>query len=877
MFRSFLLPGVLGILMIILSACSNNEISIFKSEWENTSDQVWVGSAYWANRLQDWEINNGRLECKAEAFRLPLRTIHLLKRQIGNQSGEVSMDVLTGSINLTDSLAPDAATGFLIGAGGNLDYRAASLIHHSFGEGAGLFIGISNDGNLFVRDLNRDDKLLKQKKSTFNKIENLHLKLNIIPHNESYKFTFQVTEPDNDKVDTLVLDKVNDQLLVGNIALVSHPGTLDKPARFWYNSFKVSGSKLNVFENRDCGPVICTQHTLSKGTLKLTAQLMPVAIKQIQKVFLQINRNNQWQTIARPIINPDAFTATFKVSNWTDTLDTDYRIVTQISMKNEMLKESFFEGKIRKNPVDKNEITVAAFTGNHNVVRPDPIKWGGVDVGKFPWIWGVWFPHEDMVENIKKHNPDVLFFSGDQVYEGASPTFADIKNLKLDYLYKWYLWCWAYGELTREIPAVTIPDDHDVYHGNIWGAGGVATPEGITGAAAQDAGGYKYSPDFVRMVEATQTSHLPDPYDPTPVAQNIGVYYCDMNYAGISFAILEDRKFKSAPKPLLPKAEVWNGWAGNKNWNAKTESDAKGAILLGERQLKFLGDWASDWSHQTWMKVVLSQTIFANVATLPAGSLNGSVIPSLPMLDKNDYAENDEPVADMDSNGWPKTGRDKVLKTIRKAFAFHIAGDQHLGSTIQYGVDEYEDAGYALCVPSVANFWPRRWFPSKQGKNHQEGMPKYTGDFEDGFGNKMTVHAVSNPHISNKEPRMLHDLAAGYGIVQFNKMKREITIANWPRWADPDTDQPYDGWPIIVGQDDNYGRKAYGYLPEFSVEGIKNPVVQLINELSGEIIYTIRISGGTFKTKVFEPGIYTVRMGDPDLDKWKTFSNLKVL
>ena len=27
-----------------------------------------------------------------------------------------------------------------------------------------------------------------------------------------------------------------------------------------------------------------------------------------------------------------------------------------------------------------------------------------------------------------------------------------------------------------------IPDDHDVYHGSLWGAGGVATPEGLTGA-----------------------------------------------------------------------------------------------------------------------------------------------------------------------------------------------------------------------------------------------------------------------------------------------------------------------------------------------------------------------------------------------------------
>ncbi|NIR43692.1 MAG: hypothetical protein GWM93_16525, partial [Gemmatimonadetes bacterium] len=47
-------------------------------------------------------------------------------------------------------------------------------------------------------------------------------------------------------------------------------------------------------------------------------------------------------------------------------------------------------------------------------------------------------------------------------------TAADLEHPFLDYLYKWYLWCWAFRELTAEIPTVTIPDDHDVYQGNLW-------------------------------------------------------------------------------------------------------------------------------------------------------------------------------------------------------------------------------------------------------------------------------------------------------------------------------------------------------------------------------------------------------------------------
>ena len=64
----------------------------------------------------------------------------------------------------------------------------------------------------------------------------------------------------------------------------------------------------------------------------------------------------------------------------------------------------------------------------------------------------------------------------------------------LDYHDKWQRWCWAFRGLTRERPCITIPDDHDVYHGNVWGAGGRA-------AKRPDDGGYIMPPEFVNMVQ----------------------------------------------------------------------------------------------------------------------------------------------------------------------------------------------------------------------------------------------------------------------------------------------------------------------------------------------------------------------------------------
>ena len=89
----------------------------------------------------------------------------------------------------------------------------------------------------------------------------------------------------------------------------------------------------------------------------------------------------------------------------------------------------------------------------------------------------------------------------------------------LDYLRKWFMYGWEYRELLRNIPSVAMPDDHDVYHGNLWGAGGrdandvvPALQRGVDGQAQkQDSGGFTMPVDWVNMVQRTQTSHLPDP------------------------------------------------------------------------------------------------------------------------------------------------------------------------------------------------------------------------------------------------------------------------------------------------------------------------------------------------------------------------------
>lgn len=842
--------NILVILVLIGGAGSitGTTGTAFQSEWPKRVESTWIGPDYWANRLQDWRVAKGRLEC---IFIGPNRNVNILTRQLSARKGNLNMSVRLGIPGGGYGSSPGAWVGFRIGIKGEFNDYRDSAVH-----GTGLDMGVTASGKLFIGKISSTVSTSLQPYLE----KGFELRTAVRLTGDTYSIELTAFAADSGReLFRVKRRKLPPGKLVGNLALVSHfPGatSFNKNTSAWFSDWRISGSKVDIREEQAFGPVLWSQYTLSKGLLKMTAQMPPLGKRYSQEVKLEVRRvNGEWRTIGKAKIDDFSRTALFRVENWDDGVDIPYRLVYALMAPDETTSDHYYYGTVRKDPVDKAEIVVAAFTGNN-------------DLG---------FPNNDIFNGVRRSDPDLLFFSGDQIYEGVGGFGVQREPLDmacLDYLRKWYLYGWVWRELMRDRPVISIPDDHDVYHGNIWGCGGKAAIKEGTGADRQDSGGYKMPALWVNMVQRTQTAHLPDPFDASPVKQGITVYYCDMSYGGISFAVLEDRKFKSAPKELLPEAGIWNGWPQNRTFNAIKDADAPEAVLLGERQLSFLNHWAADWGHGTWMKVVLSQTIFADVATLPVGEKSGSNIPKLRILPAGAYAENDRPVSDFDSNGWPRTGRDKAIIIMRRAFAFHIAGDQHLGSTIQYGVDDWKDAGFAFCVPSISNIWPRRWYPSESGGNRKPGSPKYTGDFEDGFGNKMTVYAVSNPVYTGKKPARLYDRAAGFGIVRFNRSSRDIVIECWPRGSEPANpgSAQYPDWPVRLNQLENYDRKAAAWLPTIEVSGKKNPIVRVIDESNGEIVYTLRIKGTSFRPRVFREGVYTVRVGDKKL---KTFTGIK--
>src|SRR5262245_17852933 len=204
----------------------------FSSAWPVNAERVFVGPEYWANRLQDWRIRAGRLECVEQRPASPMRTLHLLTHRLGDRPGNFQVEVRTGLID-PGIAAADGAVGFLIGAGGrSMDYRAAALIHHQAGPGAGLFAGCTTGGTVFFRDFeNAAAPELSNARSGV--LDEVTLRLDAVPDGNQYRLTLTGFARDGRILSRQSLHVSADRL-IGNVALVSHPGTGETTARFWF-------------------------------------------------------------------------------------------------------------------------------------------------------------------------------------------------------------------------------------------------------------------------------------------------------------------------------------------------------------------------------------------------------------------------------------------------------------------------------------------------------------------------------------------------------------------------------------------------------------------------------------------------------------------
>lgn len=474
--------------------------------------------------------------------------------------------------------------------------------------------------------------------------------------------------------------------------------------------------------------VLWTQYCQHRGKMKLLVHLDsdPTVATESESVTLWLREvvNDDWEELlTRPVDHLTA-TALFEIDSWPRYSEKIFKVTCG---------DSAWEGIFRAEP--KQALKLAALSCHKDIA----------------WPW------KEAIAELIAHDPDLVFFSGDQIYENdyGSPMFLaqtaeEVPQGMKNYLAKYRKFGEAFRELMRDRPTIMITDDHDVFANDLWGKGGLRMK------GKRTTGGYPTHPDWVNAAEFTQTGNLPDPVNPGPHGDGVMAYYTALEYGGVHFAILEDRKFKSAPSEVIKSLIAPPGfeWPKERKTDFEievvldpdydcTKLDRSDLQLLGIDQEIFLKDWSNNLKKSGKIGAVLSQSPWAHVAMYSPTS------------------------ADTDSNAWPQSGRNRALNAIGDAPVVMLHGDVHLGTLCRHGVENFNDGPVAYSLPSFSSRASRKWEPLEPGKNREPGAPENTGEFHDRFGNKVTMYGAGNG-------------LNGYGIVMFDTKNREIELQFHP-------------------------------------------------------------------------------------------------
>jgi len=769
--------------------------------WENMPNQAWLGNDFWANPLQDWQVKDGRVECLVQKHN---RNFRLLSYVLDSSAHSFSTSVRLGFLDKDIPVSDDTFMGWEFGCRGTFDHYKDDVV-----KGKGWRIGISTSGQFFLNGVCEDANLNLYGKPLFLVVKGA------IEENGFYAIRLEVKHAVSKKVLAYIEQKnIPSKNIEGHAGFaidfsknVFKSDFNERVPSVWLDNFNIYGDKWAAQPEKKFADVILTKYTLDDNQLRLSAQLPPVAILPNMKVVLDIEENGVWQQISTTSIDPIAKTGVFTIPNW----DINNDIVYRVRLANSS-NINYATGIIEAVPQADEKINIVSISciGDHA------------------------FPYATAIEHIKAQKPDFLFFAGDQIYEfdkfyGNANHMTPLKTAQLNYFYKWLQYAWSFQDLLANKPSVLLLDDHDMYQGNLWGNSGVLPQKSKEQMTPED-GGFLMGKDFVNMVQKTQIAHLPDTYS-TVKTKGMDNYFGDLHWAGISFAILEDRKFKSAP--LEHSAHLKGGYEKKE----MIRLDKKGLKLLGEEQLVFLENWSQNWQKDTWQKIALSQTIFSQLTTTPDKRDKKHPLPLDVYPERKWYK-------DFDSNGWPQTGRNKAVALLRSCTALHLCGDQHLGITAQYGVDGWRDASYVMASPALSNVYPRTWYPPTPGQNMYKGSAKNLGDFRDGFNNYVTVKAAYNQYPTGVEPASWFDKGVGYGIATLDPTAKKISLAIWALHENPnDTDaKPCKGWPIRLHQSENLGLNAKYFLPQIYETSQDKLLIQVINEANGVVEYTYPLS-----------------------------------
>lgn len=723
------------------------------------TEDRWLGPDFWANRLQDWVTRSGKITCVAAAGSRGGRTASVLTRNLNG--GGFHLQIRMGT-----QIGGSGFSGFLVGVGeAGTDYRRAALVGAASGEAGGLLCVYGSDGRVRFREHTDDLRQFAYAEIPATasgpapmrvKAEQVEFILDGVPQpNGTLTLTLKAVKASTQSVlSQAVLTGQSPESVAGGFALVSSGPT----GTYWFRNLRTSGVGVESHPERGLGPIVGTLFSVANGTLKMTAQVMPMRLQAGDSVSLQLsNGAGGWVTRTSAPVGP-GFAAALR-TGWVAGTARPYRVVHS--------RGGTFEGTIPAEPAAG--MTVASLSCTKAAHRPMDVasRYTAVVPGEQPvglyTSKNVYFPYDLLIRGIAAQAPDVLVAMGDQYYE-HSPTRQDTSTApELDFLYKYLLWLWSFRDITRNTPCLVLVDDHDMFQGTLYGEGGKALLTRDTPIK----GGYANAPEWINIVQRVQCGHNPDPVDPDPVLQGISVYFTRFSYGGVRFALLEDRKFKTGGDKV------------DDSGNPIPEADLQ---LLGPRQEAMLAALAAEGSGPP--TVVVSQTMFCSLQTDPTGRGKAS----------------------RDTAGWPPLARTRATQAMAAAGAVMLSGDTHLPSLVRHIGGPVQ-----FCGPAGGTTYTRWFEPSPPLPN--PGPTPHTGDFTDGYGNAVRVLAVANVHVDQAtwlsaygEPH-IGDQALkeeGYGLLRIDAVNRTHTFEAWRFDVDPAAPgaTPMLGWPYVLSFDD---------------------------------------------------------------------------
>ena len=413
---------LLTLALLTTSGCDSPPGTAFEASVESDAERIWVGPDFYANRLQDWRLRDGRIESIEGGAAKPMRTLHLLTRALSESAGTMTMSVRTGAIE-PGPAHEDTWSGFLIGVGGaHVDFRISALSHHWPSTDGGLIVAVDGTGRIIVRDNSVNhgytgpnpnipvDNWPLVSPDRFDRWgepgADMRLTLEARPaaasgvsgdgpDGDTYRLTVTLADGETREVLTRsTYSGIASEHLTGNVALVSHRSPLMDGPGYWFRDWQLAGSKVERHDDRAFGPIMGAMYTLSRGTLKMTAQLGPLGESDSPSAHLEVFRDAGWSAVDTADIQPLSATAHFRVDDWPGDEDVPYRVAYDLGTAAGGSERHYFEGRIRAIPSDDREFVLAGLNCHH--ISGAGGQWNADHF---------WYPHNETVAGVAYRIP----------------------------------------------------------------------------------------------------------------------------------------------------------------------------------------------------------------------------------------------------------------------------------------------------------------------------------------------------------------------------------------------------------------------------------------------------------------------------------------